>query len=181
MAEIILVTGGNRSGKSDHAQTLAEKSPSRRIYVATAPLLDEEMAVRIAKHRSARANSQWHATIECQTDLKAAFADAAPFDTFLVDSLGMWVNNLLYANPETTEEDIIKHWQAVQAELDAKKEIKVIFVADEVGLGLIAADRLSRRFCDLNGRLNTLVAASAAEVTLLCCGLPLPLKQRGIN
>ena len=178
MADIILVTGGNRSGKSDYAQKLAEKGASRRIFVATAPKLDAEMAARIAAHQAARDAKLWHATFESQTDLAGVVARAEPHDIFLIDSLGMWVNNLLHANPATSEALLQMRWQEVQSALDAQPTLTAIFVADEVGCGLIGEGSLARRFCDLNGYLNALVAACAAEVTFLSCGIALPLKQR---
>ena len=179
MADIILVTGGNRSGKSDYAQTRAEATSSRRIFVATAPSLDEEMAARIDAHRAARDSRLWHATVECQTELGEVFAAAEPGTTLVVDSLGMWINNLLYANPELTENALVQQWEGVLRALDGQTAIRVIFVGDEVGCGLISESRLARRFADLNGRINTLVAARAVEVIFLSCGLPLTLKRRG--
>ena len=178
MADIILVTGGNRSGKSAYAQRRAEATSSRRIYVATAPALDEELDARIAAHRAAREGRLWHATIECATELGDIFAAAEPGTTFLVDSLGMWVNNLLYAQPEFCEADLVAKWDLLLSALDRQTAIRVIFVGDEVGCGLIGESRLARRFADLNGRINCLVAARAAEVIFLSCSLPMMLKPR---
>jgi adenosylcobinamide kinase/adenosylcobinamide-phosphate guanylyltransferase len=176
MGEIITVVGGNRSGKSEFAQQLAESMGGRRFYVATcAAALDGEMKRRIIKHQAIRSANLWAGTLEEQVDLAALFSKAEPAEIYLLDSLGMWVNNLLYHQPELTEDDIIATWQHLASVL-TQKSCTVILVGDEVGGGIIAADPLTRRFADLNGRINQLAAASSQRVYLVTCGIPQQLK-----
>lgn len=178
MGRIILVTGGCRSGKSAHAQQLAESLPGRRLYVATAPVIDAEMADRVRRHQAARGFG-WR-TVEEPVALAAALArEAADADIVLVDCLTLWVNNLMYvagqAGRDVTEEQIAAEADGVLAacrSLDAT----VIFVTNEVGLGVVPDNPLARRYRDLVGRCNQIVAAAADVVTLVACGIPLNLK-----
>ena len=177
MARIVFVVGGNRSGKSAYAQSLAESAMGRHVYVATAPVLDDEMDARIAAHQAAREGGLWQGTVECQTELVRAFAGARPQDILLVDSLGMWVNNLLHANPAFDENQLTELWRKTHLAVAAHPAALTVLVGDEVGCGLIGATSLARRFGDLNGKLNALVAADAVEVIFMSCGLPLSLKK----
>lgn len=95
MARIVLITGGSRSGKSAFAQQLAEAQSSTRTYLATCPVIDAEMAERIAKHRRARQDRSWE-TIEEETDLVGALGRGSDTGVILVDCLTLWINNLMY-------------------------------------------------------------------------------------
>ena len=125
MAEIILITGGSRSGKSIFAQHLAESRSETRIYLATCPVIDGEMAGRIEKHRRDRQDRRWQ-TIEEEIDLAGALTQAIrqesqkkgekagekqPAGIILVDCLTLWINNLLYQaekrGASLSEEDIV--------------------------------------------------------------------------
>jgi adenosylcobinamide kinase/adenosylcobinamide-phosphate guanylyltransferase len=180
MGRIILITGGSRSGKSEYARTLAESLPGRRAFIATCPPVDEETRERIRKHREARSKSQWD-TVEEPIDLSGAIRDAADYDILLVDCLTLWVSNLMYAaerqGEEITEETIARRCDDLTAACDDHSG-SVILVTNEVGMGIVPENAVARRFRDLAGRCNQLVAAKAGEVTLLACGLPLNLKQR---
>ncbi|MHB8910413.1 MAG: bifunctional adenosylcobinamide kinase/adenosylcobinamide-phosphate guanylyltransferase [Syntrophales bacterium] len=181
MAEIILITGGSRSGKSGHAQGLAEALPGPRAYVATCPVIDPEMEMRVQKHREARSAANWE-TIEEPLDLAGALSRAATCRVILVDCLTLWVNNLLYEAERRgavfTEESAAARCREV---IDACGEFPgtVIFVANELGMGIIPDNEPARRFRDCAGRVNQLVAAAADTVTLVVAGLPLPLKSGG--
>ena len=96
MAEIILVVGGCRSGKSAYAQRLAESLSSRRVYVATCPVIDDEMRRRIERHRAARAGRGWQ-TIEEPLDLAGVLQSREEKGVALVECVTLWINNLLYA------------------------------------------------------------------------------------
>ncbi len=178
MGKIILVTGGCRSGKSCFAQQMAEAAGLKRLYIATAPSLDREMEERIARHRQERAQRNW-TTCEETLDLAYAFGAHAGFDTVLCDCLTLWVNNLLYqAEQKGTvfgEDDMAQLAQAV-VEAARQNSGTVIFVTNEVGLGIVPADALSRRFRDLAGRCNQVMAAAADEVYCVVSGIPLKIK-----
>lgn len=180
MAEIIFVTGGGRSGKSSYAQKRAEAIDGPRAYLATCPVIDDETDERRRKHREARSHAAWD-TIEEERDLAGALASDRTHRVILVDCLTLWVNNLIYGleqeGKEMTEEDITKECGALLAACDAFTGT-VIFVTNEVGMGIIPDNPLSRRFRDVAGRCNQLLAQAADEVILMVSGLPLPLKKR---
>jgi adenosylcobinamide kinase/adenosylcobinamide-phosphate guanylyltransferase len=179
MAHIILVTGGGRSGKSAHALEIAQRLDGPRAFVATCPALDDEMRDRIQKHRRARQQAGWR-TIEETVDLPAALARAGDCRVVLVDCLTLWVNNLLYeaeqAGRAMEESDVQEQCEAALRAC-APLAGTVIFVTNEVGWGIIPDNALARRFRDLSGRCNAVMAAGADEVVLVVCGLPIHLKK----
>jgi len=181
MARIILITGGSRSGKSAYAQSLAEALPGPRVYVATCPVIDPEMDARVKTHREARSASDWE-TIEEPVDLAGTFGRAVGYRVVLVDCLTLWVNNLLYEaegrGADFTEEETAVRCREV---IDACGVFPgtVIFVANELGMGIVPENEPARRFRDCAGRMNQLIAAAAETVTLVVAGLPLILKSGG--
>jgi adenosylcobinamide kinase / adenosylcobinamide-phosphate guanylyltransferase len=181
MAEIILITGGSRSGKSAYAQRTAESLPGPRAYVATCLVTDPEMAERVDRHRQARSAAQWE-TIEEPVDLAGAIRRAAAYRVLLVDCLTLWNNNLLAAAEERgerfTEEAMALHCREV---LDAcgSHPGAVIFVTNELGMGIVPENETARRFRDIAGRCNQLIAAAAGTAILVVSGIPLVLKGTG--
>jgi len=179
MAEIILVTGGSRSGKSGYAQRLAETIPGARAYVATCPVIDPEMTKRVKKHQESRSACDWK-TIEEPVDLAGVISRAVTYRILLVDCLTLWVNNLLYETEGRaevfTEEAMVVRCREV---IDACEAFAgtVIFVTNELGMGIVPENETARRFRDCAGRCNQMVAAAAVQVTLVVCGLPLQLKN----
>ena len=178
MKGIHLITGGSRSGKSAYAQMLAEALPGPRAYVATCPIIDAETAERVKRHREARGAAAWE-TIEEPVDLAGAIGRAVAYRVLLVDCLTLWINNLLYdaekRGESFTEETTVIRCREVIADCRAFPG-SVIFVTNEVGMGIIPENEAARRFRDCAGRCNQLIAAAAAEVTLVVSGIPLRLK-----
>lgn len=178
MAKISLVTGGCRSGKSVYAQQMAEQFPLPRTYVATAVAIDEEMRQRIAAHREARRNRGWE-TVEEPLDLAGVVARCREHNVVLIDCLTIWINNLMYhadmEGRETTETDVVQRCQELLASADECRG-EVVLVTNEVGLGVVPENVLARRYRDLVGRANQVVAARADSVTLVACGIPWQLK-----
>jgi adenosylcobinamide kinase / adenosylcobinamide-phosphate guanylyltransferase len=178
MAEIHLITGGSRSGKSAYAQALAEALPGRRAFLATCPIIDAETAERVKRHREARSAAAWE-TVEEPVDLAGAIGRATAYRVLLVDCLTLWINNLLYEAEQrgevVTEEATAQRSRELIAACRAFPGT-VIFVTNELGMGIVPENEAARRFRDCAGRCNQLIAAAAAEVTLVVAGIPLRLK-----
>lgn len=176
MAEIILVTGGARSGKSSHAQDLAEAVAGERLYIATCPPgLDDEMRQRIALHREERQGRGWR-TIEEMHDPAGVLNKNRENDVVLVDCLTLWINNLLYEkNGALSEDDIAARCEELLT-VGRKLSGTLILVTNELGCGVVPENPLARRFRDLVGRCNQLIAAGADRVILVVSGIPLTIK-----
>ncbi len=167
MRELIL--GGARSGKSALAVHLARASGLAVTVVATATAGDAEMAERIARHRAARP-AAWRLVEEPIALAAALRAECAAERVVIVDCLTLWLSNLLLAAAPLEPEQA--------ALLDALPTLpgRVLFVANEVGLGIVPENPLGRRFRDLAGFLNQAIAARCDRVTLVAAGLPVVLK-----
>lgn len=178
MAKIILITGGCRSGKSALAQKMAEALPGPRAYVATCPVIDAEMEVRIRKHREARRGKGWE-TIEETVDLAGVIRRAGAYRVLLVDCLTLWQNNLLYEAERRGEAFTMAEAAECGRDLIAACGMfpgTVIFVTNEVGMGIVPENGQARRFRDIVGHCNQQIAAAAGTVTLVVSGIPLTLK-----
>jgi adenosylcobinamide kinase / adenosylcobinamide-phosphate guanylyltransferase len=167
---LVLLLGGARSGKSALAVELAAQSGRDVVFIATANAGDEEMRARIARHRAARPG-QWR-TIETPTDVAGALGAAAADRCLVLDCLSLWVANLLEA--QQSEAEIEERAEAVAAQASARAG-PTIAVTNEVGLGVVPAAPLGRRYRDLMGRVNTIWAAAAAEALLVVAGRVLAL------
>jgi adenosylcobinamide kinase/adenosylcobinamide-phosphate guanylyltransferase len=171
-AKVVLVTGGARSGKSRFAQGLVEGWGQRFLYIATAEVLDDEMAERVRRHRDDRGR-RWR-TLEEPLDLPRALAAAQSYDGALLDCLTLWTSNLL--GRHGVDEDGL--WREVETFLEALRVYsgRLCLVTNEVGSGIVPEHPLARRFRDEAGRINQRVASQASEVFLVVSGLPLRLK-----
>jgi adenosylcobinamide kinase/adenosylcobinamide-phosphate guanylyltransferase len=169
-----LVLGGARAGKSAYAEALIVPAGGRTdgcagLYLATAEPGDPEMAARIAQHR-ARRGAAWM-TVEEPLELASALQRHARAERpILVDCLTLWLSNLMLAGRDIDA--------ATRGLIDTLPGLAgpVVFVANEVGLGIVPDNALARRFRDAAGRLNQAVAASCQRVVLVAAGLPLVLK-----
>jgi len=179
MGRIILVTGGSRSGKSDYAQRTAESMQGPHAFVATCPVIDAEMEMRIRTHQDARRGKGWQ-TIEEPVYLEKAIQNAHAFKTIVADCLTLWINNLMY-EAETigktiSETDIALRCDELIACCDAHPGT-IFFVTNEVGMGIVPENPLSRLYRDLVGRCNQIMAAGSHRVVLLISGQPIELKK----
>ena len=180
--QLILITGGARSGKSALAERLAMRG-ERVLFVATAEALDEDMAHRIAAHQASRPR-HWD-TLEEPRSLPEAIRyktsrKTSRYDTIVVDCLTMWVSNLLLLHEGGTD--------AEGRIMDAVRELIEVYecssaswivVTNEVGLGVVPSSSLGRAYRDALGRVNSLVAGRADKVYLMAAGLALDLKALG--
>jgi adenosylcobinamide kinase/adenosylcobinamide-phosphate guanylyltransferase len=178
-----LVFGGARSGKSLLAERLAQASGKEVVYLATSQAGDTEMDARIAHHR-ARRPAAWQ-TVEEATALAASLRRlCAPERIVLVDCLTLWLSNLLFSStreqPEVGAVELppLFAWERsdLLAWLDEPAAGEVIFVSNEVGMGIVPLGAVSRAFVDEAGRLNQDVAARCERVLFVAAGLPLALK-----
>ena len=195
MSTITLLLGGVRAGKSARALTLASDSRNGGavLFVATAEALDGEMRRRIDQHRRERP-ADWQ-TLESPLDLvhdieSRTAAAAAGFTTVIIDCLTLWVSNIQMTLAENDDvekvvaarvTDLLAHCQRLSSrgETAGREPVRRwIFVSNEVGLGIVPATPMGRRYRDALGRANQLVAAAATEVTLMVAGLEIPLKPR---
>jgi adenosylcobinamide kinase / adenosylcobinamide-phosphate guanylyltransferase len=165
-----LLLGGARSGKSALALRRARGRPL--VFVATAEPRDDEMAERIARHRAERGES-W-TTVEAPIRLSEAIVSAPGGACVVVDCLSLWVANLM----ERGEEDVaIEAVAAEAARLAAGRGAHTIAVSNEVGMGVVPASGMGRRYRDLLGRVNAIWADHAAEVLLVVAGRTLALED----
>jgi len=170
--QIILVTGGARSGKSKYAEQRIVELGGRRLYVATAEAKDEEMARRIIEHQKRRGN-QWAAVEEPVELTEALLARRGQTDCALVDCLTLWLSNLLIRHDGKYVEEKLEHLLDALPRLD----FHVVFVTNEVGWGIVPDNSLARQFRDLAGWANQRIAAAANEVILTVAGVPMIVKK----
>lgn len=167
--EIILVTGGQRSGKSMFAEQLVSKMTDTPVYLATAEARDDEFRDRIRRHQ-ARRGSNW-TTVETQLNLHE-------HDFYkrcvLIDCATMLSTNYFFANGE----DLTKSLEAIKDDFEQLLSQKATFVivTNEIGLGGISANTLQRRFTDLMGFVNKFLAEKADAVYFMVSGLPMKIK-----
>jgi adenosylcobinamide kinase/adenosylcobinamide-phosphate guanylyltransferase len=171
---LTLVLGGARSGKSHHAETLVmdhvRATGTRPVYIATTEAGDAEMLARIAEHQ-ARRDAVW-TTVETLLGLGDALDRHATGDRpVLVDSLTLWLSNVMHAGL-----DVAAEFERLRRALDETKA-PVVCVSDEVGLGIVPDSAIGRVFRDELGRLNQRIAAQADQVVFVAAGLPLVLKD----
>lgn len=166
-----LVLGGIRSGKSALAEARAEAVGGAVLYVATATAGDGEMALRIRRHQERRP-AGWGLA---EAPLKLADVihgqDQSQPPTLLIDCMSLWLSNLLHAGEEIFHKERAAFLSALAAYRGA-----VVIVSNEVGLGTIGMDPLTRRFCDELGWLNQDLATHCDSVLMSVAGLPLTLK-----
>ncbi len=175
MAEIFLITGGARSGKSAFSELLAKKiGQDDVVYVATLSNSDDEMQKRIARHRRLRP-ATWQ-TIEITTDFD--FKDISE-NVVLFDCLSGFVSNIMLANEDVEDEELIGLVlrQVSMLTTAARKSKKtLIVVTNEVGSGVVPAYKLGRVFRDALGLANQYVAKQADNVAVMTVGLSTVLK-----
>jgi len=169
-----LVLGGARSGKSAFAEKLVEDSALARVYLATATADDDEMKARIAHHRAQRSDG-WTTIEEPLALVDVLTREATRGRAVLVDCLTLWLSNLMFrARDPDIEARRLTRFLGVA-------KYPVVFVSNEVGLGLVPKTPLGRDFRDAQGRLNQIVAACVPNVVFIAAGLPLWLKRSSIQ
>lgn len=180
-ASLTLILGGARSGKSDYAEQLAAALGPHVLYIATAEIGDDEMAQRIATHRQARPTG-WQ-TLEAPRHVGLALTEIEdPLDALLLDCLTLLVSNMLLtleAEPQAVIEAAVRTELEAILAAQARLNVPLIVVSNEVGLGLVPPYPLGRIYRDVLGRANQFLAAQADRVVFMVAGLPLVVKGTG--
>jgi adenosylcobinamide kinase/adenosylcobinamide-phosphate guanylyltransferase len=169
------VGGGARSGKSAFALTRAMALGSRRVFLATAECLDDEMRARVACHREERGAG--FRTIEAPRQLLEALHGLEDVDVVLIDCLTLWLSNLLLDDEPTASIEAriaeLVQWLVV-------RRCHTVIVTNEVGMGIVPDNALARRFRDLTGRAHQRLGAACDEVYLAALGQVIRLKPAPI-
>ncbi len=168
MSRVILITGGQRSGKSEEAERLALSLSDRPVYLATAHVWDEEFRQRVERHQQRR-GPQWTNIEEerrlSRHDLRGRVV--------LVDCITLWLTNIFFDLQDTE-----KALAEAKAEFDrlVAQDATFIFVTNEIGSGGVSTDAVQRQFTDLQGWMNQYVARRADEVLLMVSGIAVKIK-----
>lgn len=184
--QLILILGGARSGKSTFAEKLAQRSGRSVAFVATATISDDDMRLRIERHRAARP-ADWQ-TIEEPLDLARAIQQAASqADVILLDCITLWASNWLFTLENIDDSSTVTspYYEGALTEidkllitldtLDAQKTL--IVVTNEVGLGIVPPYTLGRIYRDVLGLVNQRLASVADRVYLMVAGLGVDIKR----
>lgn len=169
MKKIILITGGQRSGKSRYAQEMALSLSANPVYLATSRVWDEEHRKRIERHRAER-GPEWTNIEEEKTLSKHHLTER----TILIDCITLWATNFFFDLQSNTEQALA----GLKAEFNTftKQDATFIFVTNEIGMGEMSPNDIQRKFADLQGWLNQYIAAKADEAYLMVSGIAMKIK-----
>ena len=169
MKHIILITGGQRSGKSRYAQRLALFQDSHPVYLATSRIWDDEFRKRVERHQQDR-GKEW-TNIEEEKELSR---HQVKDNVVLIDCVTLWCTNFFF----DLDADVEAALQAVKQEFDnfIRQDATFIFVTNEIGSGAVSENAIQRRFTDLQGWMNQYIASKADQVYLMVSGIPVPIK-----
>lgn len=167
---IVLVTGGQRSGKSRYAERLALSPAPNPVYLATARVWDDEFRQRVLRHQADR-GPEW-TNIEEEKFLSRHDLTGR---VVVIDCVTLWGTNFFFDNEGDTNRSLAE----LKEEFNklAEQEAYLIFVTNEIGLGGVSPDAVQRKFTDLQGWLNQHIASRADEVILMVSGIPMKVKQ----
>jgi len=175
MRKIILITGGQRSGKSVQAEKLALSLSKNPVYLATAHIWDEDFRERVRKHQERRGDN-W-TNIEEEKFLSRHDVRGR---VVVVDCITLWATNFFYDSDKTVKEKptVEEAPGSRKSEFDrfTLQDATFIFVTNEIGSGGVSENAIQRRFTDLEGWMNQYVASRADEVILMVSGIPVKIK-----
>lgn len=167
--QIILITGGSRSGKSTYAEKLALSLSDSPVYMATARIWDEEFRQRVIAHQQRR-GPEWSNIEENKYLSRHALAEKV----VLVDCVTLWCTNFFF----DLNADVQVALDALQKEFDllTRQNAIFIFVTNEIGMGGVSPNEIQRKFTDVQGWMNQYIAARADKVICMISGIPLQIK-----
>ena len=186
MSKVILVTGGARSGKSNFAEKLCKERNNNTAYIATSIPFDDEMKDRVRKHKESRPQN-WK-TYEIYKDIYTIIDDISKeHKTVILDCVTLLVNNLIFMheididNSSQYEIDELEKYIKEQVEkllIEIKKtNLYFVIVTNELGLGGVSINKLTRVYTDIVGRINQQIAAQSDEVYFVISGIPMKIKE----
>ena len=187
-SQIILCSGGARSGKSEFAERLALATVGRKAYVATGQAFDEEMIDRIKKHQERRGEI-WN-NFEVPLHLAKEWQNISQSaDVILIDCLTMFTTNHMMAHgsiqgqqdANQLEAAVLTELEALLASIKSCEGKTVIFVTNEIGLGIVPDNKLARYFRDIAGRVNRTVATAADKLYVTISGVTIELKSQEVH
>lgn len=169
MKRIVLVTGGQRSGKSGYAQQRALSLSPNPVYLATSRVWDEEHRQRILRHQADR-GPEW-TNIEDEKFLSTCRLDGR---VVVIDCVTLWGTNFYFDNRGDVELSL----RQIKEEFArfTRQEAYFIFVTNEIGLGGVSENEVQRKFADLQGWVNQFISSQADEVVLMVSGIPVKVK-----
>ncbi|MDL2252139.1 bifunctional adenosylcobinamide kinase/adenosylcobinamide-phosphate guanylyltransferase [Odoribacter sp. OttesenSCG-928-J03] len=169
MNKVIVITGGQRSGKSRFAEKMALSLSEQPVYLATSRIWDDEHRQRIEHHQANR-GQEWQ-TIEEEKELSRHDFSGK---TVLVDCVTLWATNFFF----DLQSDVTSALEALKSEFEelTRQEATFIFVTNEIGMGEMSPNSIQRKFADLQGWFNQYMAAKADEVHLMVSGISLKIK-----
>lgn len=170
MKRIILITGGQRSGKSNYAQQLALSLAENPVYLATSRIWDDEFRERVVRHQQDR-GKEW-TNIEEEKQLSNHKLEGR---TIVIDCLTLWATNFFFDN----QSEVLISLEQLKEEFHhfTNQDACFIFITNEIGLGETSIDEIQRKFTDLQGWLNQYIASQANEVILMVSGIPVTIKE----
>jgi adenosylcobinamide kinase/adenosylcobinamide-phosphate guanylyltransferase len=169
MKRIVLITGGQRSGKSNKAEDMALSLAENPVYMATAHVWDEEFRERVRRHQERR-GPQW---TNIEEEIHLSHHDMTG-RVVVIDCVTLWLTNFFFAN----DADVDKSLELAKAEFDAftRHDATYIFVTNEIGSGGVSDNAIQRKFTDLQGWMNQYIAQKADEVILMVSGIAVKVK-----
>ena len=169
MKRIILITGGQRSGKSTKAEELALSFSAHPVYLATAHIWDDEFRERVKKHQERR-GPEW---TNIEEEIHLSHHDLTG-RVVVIDCITLWLTNLFYQ----LDSEVDKTLESAKKEFNefTQHDATYIFVTNEIGLGGVSTNQLQRKFTDLQGWMNQYIAQKADEVILMVSGIEVKVK-----
>jgi adenosylcobinamide kinase/adenosylcobinamide-phosphate guanylyltransferase len=171
MAQIHLITGGQRSGKSSFAQNTALSNSDNPVYLATAKIWDEDFKDRVRRHQDDR-GEEW-TNIEEQINISSCNVQGR---TVVLDCITLWLTNIFMKCDMDT--DVSLKYAKEEWDKFALIDTNVLVVSNEIGMGMHAETAVGRKFTDLQGWMNQYIASKADKVTFMVSGIPMHIKRR---